>query len=349
MTLALNSYRLLGRSGLRVSPLCLGTMTFGGEQWGAADDEARRMFDAYIDRGGNFIDTANVYAGTRSESLLGEFMQGKRGRLVLGTKYTLSTNPGDPNGSGNHRKNMMQAVEASLKRLQTDYIDLYFLHVWDDTTPADEILRGLDDLIRQGKINYLAISDTPAWQIARIQTMAELRGWSQFCGLQVEYSLIERTPERDLIPMAQRLGLGVLPWSPLSGGLLSGKYATGAQKPNDPEGGREAMMTQFGRVTPAAIKIADAVKAVADEIGATSAQVALAWTLVNPGVAAPVLGARTMRQLEDNFGALDVALDAAALAKLDAASAITLGFPHDFLKLEFIKGMFGGVNVRPRP
>ncbi len=346
--LSLDSYRLLGRSGLRVSPLALGAMTFG-ETWGAGEAESRGMFDFYVDRGGNFIDTAGYYARGASEELTGRFAREKRHQLVLATKYALAVQPGDPNGGGNGRKNMMRSVEDSLRRLGTDYIDLLFLHVWDDTTPADEILRGFDDLIRQGKILYIGISDTPAWQVARLQTMAELRGWSQLAALQVEYSLIERTTERDLIPAARALGLGVTPWSPLGSGLLSGKYASGAQAPADPEGGRGALLATSGRVNPRAIAIADVVRAVADEIGATSAQVALAWTLVNPAVVAPILGARTLRQLEDNIGALGVVLGEDQLARLDEASRVELGFPHDFLRNDRIRqGLTGGTRVRAR-
>lgn len=346
--LSLDSYRLLGRSGLRVSPLCLGTMTFG-ETWGAEEDESRRIFDAYVERGGNFVDTAGYYAQGRSEALTGKFAAGKRDRLVLSTKYSLAVQPGDANAAGNGRKSMVRSVEDSLRRLQTDHIDLLFLHVWDDTTPADEILRAFDDLVRQGKVLYIGLSDTPAWQVARLQTIAELRGWTQFAALQVEYSLLQRTTERDLIPAARALGLGVMPWSPLANGLLSGKYATGAQAANDPDGGRGAMITAVGRVNPATIAVADAVKAVADAIGVSSAQVALAWTLANAAVAAPVIGARTLRQFEDNIGALDVVLTAEHLAALDAASRVELGFPHDFLQYDFIKGgLTGYTKVQPR-
>jgi aryl-alcohol dehydrogenase-like predicted oxidoreductase len=348
MTTSLDSYRLLGRSGLRVSPLALGTMTFG-ETWGAEETESRRIFDAYLDRGGNFIDTAGYYAHGRSEELTGRFAASRRDALVLSTKYSLTHQVGDPNAGGNGRKAMIRTVEQSLKRLGTDYIDLLFLHAWDDVTPADEILRGLDDLVRQGKILYIGISDTPAWQIARLQTMAELRGWTQFAALQIEYNLLERTAERDLIPAAAALGLGVMPWSPLASGRLSGKYATGAARTDDPEGGRGAGLVAHGMVGDRTVAIADMVKSVADDLGATSAQVALAWTLQNPIVVAPLVGARTLRQLEDNLGALDVDLDAAQLARLQEASKIDLGFPHDFLKVEFIRAaLTGSTNVRPR-
>ena len=348
MALSLDSFRLLGRSGLRVSPLALGTMTFG-ETWGAEEAESRRMFDAYVDRGGNFIDTAGYYAQGRSEQLTGKFAQGKRPRLVISTKYSLAVTPGDPNAAGNGRKSMLRSVEESLKRLVTDYIDLLFLHVWDDTTPADEILRGFDDLVRQGKVLYIGISDTAAWQVARLQTMAELRGWTQLAALQVEYNLLQRTVERDLIPMARAVGIGVMPWSPLASGLLSGKYANGAGANSDPAGGRGVTLVAHGRVNEGAVAIADAVKRSADRLGATSAQVALAWLLANPAVAAPILGARTLRQLEDNLGSLKVELAAEHLAELDSASGIELGFPHDFLKLEFVgAALTGGTKLRPR-
>lgn len=226
MTLQLDHYRLLGRSGLRVSPLSLGTMTFGaGSGWGSTDEDAARIIDTYLDRGGNFIDTANFYGQMGgSETLLGRLLADRRERLVLATKYTLTTRPGDPNASGNHRKNMVRSVEASLKRLGTDHIDLLYLHMWDFRTPVEEILRAFDDLVRQGKILYAGLSDTPAWQCARMQAIADLRGWSPFVALQISYSLIERTVERDLIPMAREMGMGVIPWSPLGGGVLSGKY-----------------------------------------------------------------------------------------------------------------------------
>lgn len=346
--LSLETYRLLGRSGLRVSPLALGTMTFG-EEWGADEKESRRIFDAYVDQGGNFVDTAGYYADGASEELTGKFAETKRERLVLSTKYSLTRKIGDPNGAGNSRRTMVQTVETSLKRLRTDRIDLFFLHVWDDTTPADEILRAFDDLVTQGKILYLGISDTPAWQMARLQVMAELRGWTQLAALQAEYNLVQRTAERDLIPAAKALGIGVMPWSPLASGMLSGKYATGAQAAAGEEGGRGAMLTAGGRVNARVTTIADTVKVVADEIGATSAQVAIAWTLVNPAVVSPLVGARTMRQYEDNVAALGVTLEPAHLERLEAASQFDLGFPHEFLKSPFIQhGLTGGTTILPR-
>src|SRR3984957_11643512 len=223
-------YRLLGKSGLRVSEASLGTMTFGDEWgWGSPKGEAQKVYETYREAGGNFIDTANFYTGGTSEKLLGEFMQGHRDSVVLATKYSNAAPGNDPNAAGNHRKSMMQAVEASLKRLQTDYIDLYWVYIWDGITPVEEVMRGLDDLVRQGKVLYVGISDAPAWWIAQANTLAELRGWTQFTGLQIEYNLIERTVERELIPMAKALNLGVLDWSPLASGLLTGKYHGGGQ------------------------------------------------------------------------------------------------------------------------
>jgi aryl-alcohol dehydrogenase-like predicted oxidoreductase len=345
---SLDSFRLLGRSGLRVSPLALGTMTFGAA-WGSEEAESRRIFDAYVDHGGNIIDTAGHYAEGRSETLTGLFAKGKRERLVLSTKYSLAVWPGDPNAAGNGRKSMMRTVEDSLKRLDTDYIDLLFLHVWDDTTPADEIMRGFDDLVRQGKVLYIGISDTPAWQVARLQTMAELRGWTQLAALQVEYSLLQRTTERDLIPAARALGMGVMPWSPLASGVLSGKYATGAASSADPAGGRKEVITAAGRVNPASVAVADGLAKVAHAMGVTSAQAAIAWTLGNPAVTSTIIGARSLRQLNDDLKALQVTLDEGHKRQLDEISRIELGFPHDFLNYEFVRqGLFAGTKVRPR-
>jgi aryl-alcohol dehydrogenase-like predicted oxidoreductase len=226
MSLTLDTYRLLGRSGLRVSPLALGAATFGTEWgWGADQDEARKLFDLYVERGGNFIDTANTYTNGSSERLLGEFTRDNRESLVLATKYTTQRRPGDPNSGGAHRKSLFASVETSLRQLNTDYIDLLFLHVWDFTTPVEEILRGMDDLVRQGKVLYVAMSNVPAWEISRMQAIADLRGWSPLVALQIEYSLINRGAERDLIPMARAMGLGVTPYSPLGGGVLTGKYS----------------------------------------------------------------------------------------------------------------------------
>ncbi|MGH3376551.1 MAG: aldo/keto reductase [Actinoallomurus sp.] len=348
---SLDTYRLLGRSGLRVSPLGLGTMTFGSDWgWGAEKDEARRIFDAYVDRGGNFIDTANQYTNGTAEELLGEFTRQRRDSLVLATKYTLTARAGDPNSGGNHRKSMVRSVENSLRRLGTDYIDLLYLHAWDFTTPVEEVLRAMDDLVRAGKVLYVGISDTPAWQVSRMQAIAELRGWSPLVALQIEYSLVERTVERDLIPMAAEMGLGVIPWSPLASGVLTGKYtradldhgggSAGA------EGTRKNVAAANGALTERALAIAEVVKEVATGIGATPSQVALAWTMRDPGVTSPIIGARTLAQLEDNLGALDLSLSDGDLAALEKASAIELGFPHDFLTLPMTRQvMFGDIQV----
>jgi len=350
----LDNYRLLGRSGLRVSPLALGTMTFGvGQGWGSDDAEAQRMFDLYAERGGNSIDTANFYASGNSERVLAKLIAGRRQRFVVATKYSLTMRPGDPNASGNHRKNMLQSVEESLQRLGTDYIDLLYLHVWDSRTPVDEILRAFDDLVRAGKIVYAGLSDTPAWQASRMQAIAELRGWSPFVALQIPYNLTERTVERELMPMALEMALGVLPWSPLAGGVLSGKYrasdlqAAGEVTPRFDS--RKQINLSTGRLNQRSLAIAAVASTVSAELGCTPAQVALAWTLLNPAVASPILGARTLAQLQDNLGALDVTLGAEQIARLDAVSRIDLGFPHEFLASSAaMRTMFGGVKVAAR-
>ena len=353
MPMQLDDYRLLGRSGLRVSPLALGTMTFrvGPGSWGSSDEEARAMVDLYTDRGGNFIDTADFYGQMGgSEVLLGELVRDRRHRMVISTKYSLTTEPGNPNASGNHRKNMVRSVEDSLKRLGTDYIDLLYLHMWDFRTPVDEILRSFDDLVRAGKVLYIGLSDTPAWQASRMQAIAELRGWTPFCALQICYSLVERTVERELIPMAQEMGLGVSPWAPLGQGVLTGKYTRADLAPGDMSdiSSRKAINAVTGRLTEKNLDIADEVVAVAKEIGCTPAQLAVAWTLANPAVASPVIGVRTPAQLEDNLGALDVDISAEQLARLNAISAVPPVFPLDVLKGPAEGMMFGGVKVQER-
>lgn len=353
-TTSLENYRLLGRSGLRVSPLALGAMTFGTDWgWGADRTEARRIFDTYVDRGGNFIDTANQYTNGTSERFVGEFARERRDRLVLATKYTLTTRPGDPNSGGNHRKSMVRSVEASLERLGTDYIDLLYLHAWDYTTPVEEIMRAFDDLVRAGKVLYVGISDAPAWQVARMQTLADLRGWSPLVALQIEYNLLQRSVERELIPMARELGLGVIPWSPLASGVLAGKYSRAdlhaSQTKASATGTRKDIAIGNESLTEEGLAIADVVKRVAADLDKKPAQVAIAWTLLNPAVTAPIVGARTLAQLEDNLGALDVVLSDAHRAQLAAASAIELGFPHDFLQLPLTRSVvFGEVKIEAR-
>ncbi|WP_348673807.1 aldo/keto reductase [uncultured Abyssibacter sp.] len=347
MTLQLDDYRLLGRSGLRVSPLCLGTMTFGLQAgWGSEDAEARAMVDRYVDLGGNFIDTANFYGGGGAERVLAQSIEGRREQLVIATKYSLIMRSGDPNACGNHRKNLVQSVEDSLRRLGTDYIDLMYLHVWDGLTPVDEILRAFDDLVRAGKLLYVGISDTPAWQIARMQAIAELRGWAPLIAVQIPYNLTQRTVEREYMGMAREMGLGVLPWSPLAGGVLSGKYsAADLETSGQGMDSRKAINLATGRLTPRALEIAGVVDAIAAETGRSSAQIALAWTLLNPSVTAPIIGARTLAQMQDNLAALDVELDDDQRGRLDTVSRIESCFPYDMLGPAAAARMFGGIKI----
>jgi aryl-alcohol dehydrogenase-like predicted oxidoreductase len=337
-------YKLLGNSGLRVSEFALGTMTFGEEWgWGSSKTEAQKVYAAYREAGGNFVDTANIYTNGTSESFLGEFMKGHRESVVLATKYTNAAAGKDPNAAGNQRKNMMQSVEASLKRLQTHYIDLYWVHIWDQITPVEEVMRGLDDLVRQGKVLYIGISDAPAWWIAQANTLASLRGRSSFVGLQIEYSLVERTVERELIPMAKALNLGVTAWSPLSSGVLTGKY----HGLGSAESGRMSsdMMKQFLPEESRTARIVAAVKGVADQAGRSMAQVALAWLRTRPVPVIPILGARKLSQLQDNLASLDLSLSAEQVKALDEASQIELGFPHDFFAKEMVCTLvYGGMR-----
>jgi aryl-alcohol dehydrogenase-like predicted oxidoreductase len=338
-------YRLLGKSGLRVSELCLGTMTFGEDWgWGSSNEESRRILEAFFEAGGNFIDTANVYTNGTSETMLGEFLKGRRDSAVLATKYTNAMTAADPNAAGNHRKSMMRAVEASLKRLRTDYIDLYWLHIWDRITPLEEVMRAFDDLVRQGKVLHAGVSDMAAWAVARANTLAELRGWSPFVGLQIEYSLVERTVERELIPMAEALGLGVTAWSPLGGGVLTGKYQAG--RAQDARYGTE-MMRQHMPAADRTAPVVEAVQAVAREVGRSPAQVALAWLRQRPVPVIPIVGARRLEQFRDNLACLDLRLDESQLGRLDAASRVELGFPHDFYTREMVKALiYGGFGDR---
>jgi len=334
-------YHLLGTSGLRVSETSLGTMTFGEDWgWGSSKDESRKIYDAYRDAGGNFIDTANVYTNGTSESLLGEFMAGHRDAVVLATKYTNAPPGKDPNAGGNHRKSMMTAVEASLKRLKTDYIDLYYLHIWDRITPVEEVVRGFDDLVRQGKILHAGVSDCPAWWVSRAITLAETSGRSPFVALQIEYSLLERTVERELTPMAKALGLSVVAWSPLSNGVLSGKYHGGgaakdARMSSD-------MMAQFMPDKDLADRVVTVLKEVATEVAHTPARVALAWLYHRDVNVIPIIGSRKIDQLHDNLAAADLKLTPAQVQKLDEASHVSLGFPYDFLNRPFVRGFSSG-------
>lgn len=327
-------YKLLGRSGLRVSELALGTMTFGEEWgWGASKDVSQKIFDTYAEAGGNFIDTANRYTEGTAEKFVGDFIAADREHFVVATKYTLFTRRDDPNFSGNHRKNMVQALEASLKRLKTDYIDLYWLHAWDYTTPVEEVMRALDDLVRAGKILYIGISDTPAWIVSQANTLADLRGWSRFVALQIRYSLIDRAAERELLPMARALDLAVTPWSVLGSGVLTGKY--------NKAGSAEGRAKLWDNLVERDLNIAQAVVDAAGEIGCTPSQAALSWARQQPGVIIPIIGARKLSQLEDNLGCLEVALTAEQLARLNEVSRIELGFPHEFIESER-DALFGG-------
>lgn len=334
-------YKLLGRSGLKVSELCLGTMGFGqASPWGIPQKESFEILDAFGEAGGNFLDTANRYQDGQTEEILGNYLSqcADRDYWVVATKYSLYDNKTNPNASGNNRKNMMRSVENSLRRLKTGFIDVLYLHIWDWLTPMDEVLRGLDDLVRQGKINYIAISDTPAWLVAKGQTMAELMGWSRFAALQVEYSLIQRTPERDLIPMANHFGLTVTPWAPLAGGALTGKYLR-----NDP--GR--IKPESNRLNERSVGITKEVIAIADQLGATPGQVALRWAMQQGFSCIPIVGATKLSQVMDNLGVLRVQLNGEQLDRLDAVSSIDLGFPGNFYKEDGVRlANFGGFYDR---
>jgi aryl-alcohol dehydrogenase-like predicted oxidoreductase len=328
---------MFGRSGLRVSELCLGAMLFGdARQFGASPEESRSIFDAFASAGGTFIDTADHYADGESERLLGQFLATERDHFVVSTKWSVSRQ-GGLQRSGNSRRNMMRAVEGSLRRLVTDRIDVYSLHVWDFATPCEEIMRGLDDLIRAGKVLYIAISDTPAWEISRANMLADLRGWSAFAGIQIEYNLTARTPERDLIPMAKALGLAVTAWSPLAGGALSGKYQSA-------DGKNETGRWSASAVPEQVLKIARAVSRAAERLGVTASQVALAWLRQQSAAVPviPIIGVRTRAQLENNLQCTALHLDDQTLCELDDVSRIELGFPHDFLRTDYVRTILHG-------
>lgn len=319
-------YKLFGKSGLRVSEICLGTMTFGTEWgWGSDYETSKAVFETYTNAGGNFLDTANRYTEGTSEKWLGEFIAADRDHFVLATKFTLKDRNGDPNFSGNHRKNLFRSVNESLNRLNTEYIDLLWVHAWDFTTSVDELMRGLNDLVTSGIVHYIGISDTPAWIVSKANTMADLRGWNAFAGLQIEYSLIQRTPERELLPMAKALDIAVTPWAPLGGGVLSGKYLKA-------EAGRikENTVRRNERNT----KISEVLVEVSATLGYSPAQVAIAWTKLQNQVVIPIVGARNAAQLEDSLKCLEVKFTPEAIQKLNEVSQIELGFPHDFLKTE---------------
>jgi aryl-alcohol dehydrogenase-like predicted oxidoreductase len=341
---ALDSYITLGRSGLRVSPLTLGTMTFGEDSgWGASPEVSAALLSEYLDRGGNVVDTANIYTNGHSEKIVGDFFAhrpGLRERVVLSTKFFANLHPGDPNGGGGGRKALIAQLEESLRRLRTDYVDIYWLHNWDRRAPIEETLRTLDDLVAAGKIRYVGLSDVPAWVAAQAQTIARFRGWVPVTALQLEYSLLERTPEGELLPMAGDLGMGVLPWSPLRSGQLSGKYVRDNGTP--PDSRRAAMVDG---PTDRDWDIIEAVARVAAELGVGSAQVALAWVRSRPAVTSTLIGARTIEQLRSNLASLEITLAPEHLAALEEPSAPSLDFPAaNNARLGPMLG-FGGATV----
>ena len=367
-------YQLLGKSGLRVSELCLGAMTFGEEWgWGSSKEESHKIFNTYIDAGGNFIDTANKYTEGTSERYIGEFISGDRDRFVLATKYTSNTRRGDPNAGGNQRKNLIQSLEASLKRLNTDYIDLYWVHAWDPLTPIEETLRALDDMVRAGKILYIGMSDAPAWIISQANTIANLRGWTEFAGIQIEYSLIERTSERELLPMANALNVGVTAWSPLGGGVLTGKYNknndeqqqqyqqqqnTSLSSSNTPVTKEDTVSHRLEGQNDLAnrflndrnLLIAREVTKIAKEMGCSASQIALNWIRQRNTIAPfgnnkiiPIIGARKEFQIIDNLTCLEFELTDEQMKMLNKVSKIEMGFPQDFLSSKAIKDIvYGG-------
>jgi aryl-alcohol dehydrogenase-like predicted oxidoreductase len=350
--MSLQDYVTLGRSGLRVSPFSLGTMTFGTEWgWGSEEAQARQIFDRYVDQGGNFVDTANLYTGGKSEQMVGKFISEKklRDRIVLATKFTFNTEQGNPNTGGNGRKNIYQALEASLRRLQTDYIDLYWLHAWDLVTPAEEVVSTLNDLVSHGKIRYYGFSDTPAWYVARAQTLAEKEGKERLIALQLEYSLVERNIEREHIPVSQELGIGVCPWSPLAGGFLTGKY----KREGESGKGEGRLETTKGSGNPAFNKfsernwrIHDVLSDVAKRLNKPPAQVALNWVITQPGVTSTIIGATKLAQLNDNLQAADITIPAELRKRLDEVSAPEAIQPYTFFGQDIQPMVTGGTSVR---
>ncbi|QNK64057.1 aldo/keto reductase [Pedobacter sp. PAMC26386] len=329
----LTNYRTLGKSGLKVSPLTLGTMTFGEEWgWGSAPTDSEAIMSKYIELGGNIIDTANVYTKGHSEKIIGDFLKKtdvRRDQLILSTKFFCNLYPGDPNSGGSSRKAIISSLENSLRRLQTDHIDLYWMHAFDPYTPIEETMSALQDLVTSGKVRYIAVSDTPAWKIAQAQMIAQFRGWSAFAGLQIEYSLLERTVEGELIPMAQDLGLGVMPWSPLRGGILSGKYTR--ENKGEIQSGRNGTESSPD-LAESTYQIIDRLAELALEKETTPASVALAWVVSKPGVTSTIIGARTMDQLAQNLQSLSVQLTNDEISSLDQLSEPVLSFPMPFLR-----------------
>jgi aryl-alcohol dehydrogenase-like predicted oxidoreductase len=353
--MSLNTYYTLGRSGLRVSRLALGAMTFGTEWgWGADEDAACKLFNTYVDAGGNFVDTADLYTGGTSETWLGKFIAERnlRDRIVLTTKFTYNAEPGNPNAGGNGRKNILRAVEGSLKRLGTDYIDLYILHTWDTITPVEEVMRTLNDLVCSGKVRYVGLSNTPAWYAARAQTLAEWRGYEPFATLQLEYSLVERNIEREFVPLGRELGMGIMVWSPLASGLLSGKY-----KPSEGGWSGEGRLKTVEDISNPAFqkfsahnwKIVAELENVSQELGHSMAQVAVNWIVNRPGVASVIVGATKLSQLEDNLKALEFEIPAELASRLETISRPEPQFPYSFFGHEIQSMIHGGVTAGLKP
>jgi aryl-alcohol dehydrogenase-like predicted oxidoreductase len=347
--MSLTNFRTLGRSGLIVSPLCLGTMTFGTQGWGSPDSVSESIFNAYVDTGGNFIDTADVYAHGRSEELVGSYIADRklRDQIVLATKFTWpGTNAGNVNASGNGRKNMHQALDGSLKRLRTDYIDLYWMHAWDRVTPVDEVLQSLGDLVRAGKIRYFGFSDVPAWYATKAATLAVAHSIPGPIALQMEYSLVERSIEREHVPSAQECGLGITPWAPLAGGFLAGSYQREQQGAGVMGQGRLTQWKGFKTITERHWSVLEAMRGVAAQVGRPIAQLALAWATVQPGITAPIIGASKLTQLHDNLASLDIRLSPEQLHVLDKASALDAVHPYNIFSDETNRVLFGGATVR---
>jgi len=344
----MKNYVTLGRTGLRVSPLCLGAMTFGTAWgWGADEAVARSIFDRYLEVGGNFIDTANGYQAGQSEQMVGKFVAERklRDQVVLATKFTMNTSPGNPNTGGNGRKNIYQALEASLRRLQMDYVDLYWLHAWDMITPVEEVVSTLNDLVRAGKIRHYGFSDTPAWYVARAHTLAQKEGKDGVAALQLEYSLVERSIEREHIPASQELGIGVCPWSPLAGGFLTGKY----KREGDTGTGQGRLTTGppiFNRFTDHNWRVLDVLLKAAKDLGESPARVALSWCASQPGITSTIIGATSLAQLNDNLGSLDFKIPSEIGKQLDEASALELIHPYVFFSPRMQGMISGGIQVR---
>jgi aryl-alcohol dehydrogenase-like predicted oxidoreductase len=346
-------YVLLGRSGLRVSRFCLGTMTFGTEWgWGNAEETSRQIFNRYLDSGSNFIDTADGYTNGTSETLIGKFLKdrGGRDRVVVATKFGFGREQGNPNAGGNGRKNIYSALETSLRRLQTDYIDLYWLHNWDTFTPADELMASLNDVVRSGKVRYIGFSNCPGWYLGRAQTIAELRGYERIIALQLEYSLVQREIEKEHVPAAVELGIGITPWSPLASGLLTGRY-NGAGAGFSGEGRLQAVKEHPAlgtAISERSWRIAGELVNVAKQIGRSPAQVALNWVTNRPAVSSTIIGATKLQQLDDNLASLDFTIPAELSKRLDEISKPEITYPYYFFyKQEFRDMVSGSTSVRP--